>query len=236
MSYPTRRPAPLAETTNKRLFSYALAAGAGMFAAAQPADAGVIYTNPADVTITNSALTLDLDGDGIPDVNFATLQINFTDHGYQKLMVNAPQGGVKGAVGAGTHHWRYANKAIPSYFVGPNKNFVQGYAKMARGYRHRASVGAPWYGAVSGWWGNVTDGFLGVQFTHQANPVYGWVRMDVSVDPIAQNITYTVKDWAYEDNGGPVHVGAIPEPGTLGLLALGSVALAAWRRRKRGQA
>ena len=59
--------------------------------------------------------------------------------------------------------------------------------------------------------------------------------MDVSADPYSPTISATVKDWAYEDSGGPIHAGAIPEPGTLGMLALGAAGLAVWRRRRASQ-
>jgi hypothetical protein len=240
MGYPRRSPRPLAEPTNKRLFSYALAAGAGMFAAAQPADAGVIYNNPPDMTIMNGPAIIDLDHDGTYDVFFNTLRFGGQNWDSQRLMVSAPYGGVKGGFSA--RFGNYANKAVPSYFVGSRgprggaKHFVTGPAKMAVGYRERLGTGYPWNGSAHGWWDNYTGGYLGVQFMHGLNPLYGWVRMDVSVDYLGQNISYTIRDWAYEDSGGPVHVGMIPEPGTLGLLALGSVALVAWRRRKKEQA
>lgn len=232
MKYPTRRVRPLAETTNKRLFSYALAAGAGMLAAAQPADAGVIYNNPPDITLMNAGAAIDLDGDGIADVNFGMSLRSAAGYYRRSLMVDVPNGAVKGGTVQGHP---YANKAVPSYFVSARKQFVQDPATMAFASRHRTSLGS-WVVGVGGWWANYTNGYLGVQFLHQSNPVYGWVRMDVMIPPGTTDIGYTIKDWAYEDSGGPIHVGMIPEPGTLGLLALGSVALVAWRRRKKEQA
>ena len=47
----------------------------------------------------------------------------------------------------------------------------------------------------------------------------------------------TVKDYAYETRPGvAVPAGAVPEPGTLGMLALGAAGLLAWRTLRKKQA
>jgi hypothetical protein len=49
----------------------------------------------------------------------------------------------------------------------------------------------------------------------------------------------TVLNWAYNDGSNPVNLGitvpggSVPEPSALGLLALGSAGVLAWRRRNR---
>ena len=44
----------------------------------------------------------------------------------------------------------------------------------------------------------------------------------------------SVEQWAYEDSGAPIQVGAIPEPATAGALAaLLAGSTAAWKRRRR---
>jgi hypothetical protein len=58
---------------------------------------------------------------------------------------------------------------------------------------------------------------------------YGWVRVDIN----NAAGTFVVRDWAYEDSPGVgIPAGAIPEPGTLGMLAAGAVGVAALRRRR----
>ncbi|MEM1223810.1 MAG: hypothetical protein AAGH40_13745 [Verrucomicrobiota bacterium] len=76
-------------------------------------------------------------------------------------------------------------------------------------------------------------GFIGFQFNPTGTTtLYGWARIALSstADPFGQ---IEVFDWAYEDNGAPIQVGAIPEPEAaplgLGLLALGAAGLRRWR-------
>lgn len=57
--------------------------------------------------------------------------------------------------------------------------------------------------------------------------LYGWARISVAA---AGN--GNVVDWAYEDTGAPITAGAVPEPGSLTLLAAGAAGLAQWRRRR----
>lgn len=198
----------------QRMLGYALAAGAGMLAAATPAEAGVVYVNPLDQTYTNQNFNLDLNNDGAPDVFF-------TNKGaYWGRYLWAAGHGI-----AKTGLWKAA--ALPgSQMIGPGLSWY-GSAKLAGVYPNQAPAGP---------WANVTNRFLGLRFLINSNVHYGWVRMDVLADPQTLTIAATVKDWAYESvPGRPIHTsetGVIPEPGTLSLLALGAAGLALWRRRK----
>jgi hypothetical protein len=67
---PSGKPAKLSESTNHQLHMYALAAGAagvGVLAVAQSAEAKVIYTQTHVVIGTNHIYSLDLNHDGIAD-------------------------------------------------------------------------------------------------------------------------------------------------------------------------
>jgi len=67
---PTRKRAPLPDGVNKRLSAYALAAGAGalsVLALAPSAKADTIVYTPANQTLTNGTLSIDLNHDGIND-------------------------------------------------------------------------------------------------------------------------------------------------------------------------
>jgi hypothetical protein len=88
---------------------------------------------------------------------------------------------------------------------------------------------------VAGNWAGGNDAYLGLRFDINGNVHYGWARVIVNPDNVYDageipTIAYnTVPDQ-------PVFAGQFdrvaPEPGTLGLLALGSAGLAFWRRRK----
>ena len=78
------------------------------------------------------------------------------------------------------------------------------------------------------------DGFLGFNFTVGIGaPIqYGWMRVTMDGGP---SNTFTVQEYAFADAGESIQVGqidAIPEPSSLGALALGAVGLAALRRRR----
>jgi hypothetical protein len=71
-----RRTAKLSKSVCRQLNSYALAAsaaGVGMLALAQPAEAKIVYT-PAHIAVPiNTFLPLDLNHDGVNDLSFTIL-------------------------------------------------------------------------------------------------------------------------------------------------------------------
>jgi hypothetical protein len=81
-------------------------------------------------------------------------------------------------------------------------------------------------------------GFAGVKFTEGGLTHFGWVRLKFGENAKGPN-SITAIDWAYNDvAGAPILAGqtsSIPEPSNkaLALLSAGSVALLAWRRRRR---
>lgn len=65
------------------------------------------------------------------------------------------------------------------------------------------------------------DGYIGFRLTTNASdgPFYGWMRLNLS----NTGTTGLIRDWAYENTGTSISVGAVPEPsafltGMLGLL------------------
>lgn len=83
---------------------------------------------------------------------------------------------------------------------------------------------------------NLTDGFLGLKIEVGGNTHYGWARMevgDVDLGPpdVSNSFNAVLKSVAFESvPGAPAQI--IPEPNSLGLLALGSTGLMALRRRR----
>ena len=75
-----------------------------------------------------------------------------------------------------------------------------------------------------------TRGFVGLRFDIPGgSPHYGF--LDVAIDASGNQLT--LFGGAYESLADTPIVAGVPEPGSLGLLALGAAGLAAWRLRRR---
>ena len=82
-------------------------------------------------------------------------------------------------------------------------------------------------------WRAGADGYLGVRFvnsqTGQTN--YGWVHLQTSA---TTGYPATIAEYAYDDMGGNIMAGQVPEPSTmalLGIMAAGAVGVRRWRKR-----
>jgi PEP-CTERM motif-containing protein len=79
-------------------------------------------------------------------------------------------------------------------------------------------------------WLDQGTGFIGFRFNDGGGLQYGWIRLEM-IDGAPLN-NFKLIDYAYGDVGDHVVAGQIPEPGSLGLLALGGLGLIAWRKRR----
>ena len=85
--------------------------------------------------------------------------------------------------------------------------------------------------------GTPSTGYVGFRFDTNAggtNFQFGWARVTLNGD--TPKNTFVVEEYAYGDVGDSIKVGeigAIPEPGSLGCLALGALGLLASRRRRK---
>jgi hypothetical protein len=228
----------LASSLEHRLSGYALAAsaaGVGVLALAQPADAKIVYTK-ANVQIGYGLLhfyKLDLNDDGHTDISFSfssTCKRRCSSTRYETLFV-APR---RNAVAESGHPLRRGTK------IGRNQRFntdtqtmLQVMGSCSRttqgGYTCRTH-------SVSGGWLNVTDHYVGLKFSIHGKTHYGWARFNVLCSP-KTGINATLTGYAYETiPNKPIIAGKTKGPDVitlqapnLGHLARGASAIPAWR-------
>jgi hypothetical protein len=213
-----RKPSSLNDRLNQRLLVYmatAGAAGVGVLAVTQPANARVVYT-PANRIVSFDGSHLDLNNDGIPDFGFHSYGIGNFGSGvvfpikFNKMM-------------------SHAQPLEAGVTVGPSAEFNGGRVAMVEGCTcsgHSAYFG-PWLG--------VQNEYMGFEFNIKGVAHFGWARFS---SPATGPITLT--GYAYEtvslkpivtgDTGGGDEdsveqkgpAAASPQPSGLGRLALGA--------------
>lgn len=216
---------PLAEKTNRKLTAYLAAAGAagiGLLAATQPAEARVIYTQ-TNISV-GDPVAIDLNGDGTKDITFI-----IGGGGSNEVFFYASI-----PVGNGVF-----KSGAPAFFgvpFGPGEQFAGSVVRLASFYCCSAGTGS------GGQWAGKTNRYLGVRFLISGTKHYGWIRMSVV------NLTATITGYAFETIpnksikagtvGGPLVADnatttlSRQTPATLGLLARGSEAISIWRREE----
>jgi hypothetical protein len=241
----SRKATKLSDSTIRQINTYALAAGAagvGMLALTQPAQAEVVYTPVYHVIHANETYTFDLNNDGTPDFElkngFRTNSGN--SGGYFSVLPQA----------SGNEVWAAAHApscgsavlcaaALPKGTgIGPRGAFQPDYPDgewMARSDIH---------GYQTGSWINVTR-YLGLKFVIEGKAHYGWARLTVKFERFVPTATLT--GYAYESTPNKsIAAGATTgtddaesssaasmsgsEPTTLYALALGAPGLSIWRR------
>jgi hypothetical protein len=246
-----RTTAELSKSLHERLNTYAVAAsaaGVGMLALVQPAEAKIVYT-PADITISGKT-PLDLNHDGIKDFVFGTSYANSTSYFLQDLRVSpyganqilgenrlprALRAGVR--IGSGAQHF----SQLSTFMARVSFNSRNGHSRF-KGH---------WANSGNG----VKDRYLGLKILINGKVHYGWARLTVTITPSHQP-QGKLTGYAYETipnkaiiagkTKGPedeVGVGRpnsaslttpASQPATLGLLAIGVSGVPIWRRESMG--
>jgi hypothetical protein len=240
---PSRSRHQSSEQFDHRLHMYSVAAGAagvGLLALAQPANAEIVYT-PANVTISTrgvSSYALDLSGGGTTDFFLSAISKESVDTsgGTSRIIARAAArgnavvgyGGNAAALTAGQHidaQRKYKGSMMASLhtFIGTEFTF-------------------------RGQWVNVKDRYLGLEFQIDGQTHYGWARISV----VGKTMTAKLTGYAYETTADtPVAAGktsgtavasrlpitapvfqAEAHGASLGALAAGASSLSAWRREE----
>jgi len=226
---------------DKSLFAYAAAAsaaGVGMLALAQPAEAKIVYT-PANTEITpKMILNLDLNHDGIADFRISNYVKTYGNGTYNALKV-LPDGKGNAVWGTG----KYASELGAGVSVGPSGEFLPGHHIMVTQKRFCTGSGCGY--STKGPWINVTRGYLGLKFSIHGQTHFGWARFNVTVtrrkayamltgyayETVANKPIVTGKTKGEADHVPDINqAGSAPEPASLGRLAQGAEGLARWRK------
>jgi hypothetical protein len=162
-----RRTAKLCESLDHRLKSYSLAAsaaGAGLLAWGQPAEARIVYT-PAHVRMgANSTHFLDLNHDGIKDFRFVNNFSRMSTFEYAGTLSIAPVHQFDQVAG-----YRSASALVAGAKIGPGGQFRPGSQFMAQ----------MWVTLCTGKWCNVANRYLGLKFVIKGKRHFGWARLSV---------------------------------------------------------
>lgn len=203
-----------------------LAAGGTAAGFASTAQADLIFNSgnlAAGTEVNDSVAGLDLDGDGTVDINIG----HDADGGYSGIsyaVATASAVAGNGAVGS-----FYASAGASSNSASAGLSFASGPLYLWDG---SGFIGSQF---VAG-----TTNFLGVQFDVGGATHFGFVELFVSDDAnpngAATSNVVTIVNYAFQDQAGDAahfeQPPAVPEPGSLGLFALGAAGLAMFRRRK----
>jgi hypothetical protein len=212
----------------KRLAGYAAAAGATAAATllpAQPAQAGIIYT-PEDINFTSGIVFIDFN-----HVNEFKITNELGRYGVNSLSVIGNGNPAKVVV--------QGNGAAALAFgamIGAGDKFTPPPAKMVSAYLTQQSTSL----RFGGHWKNVSDEYLGLAFLINGQAHYGWAEFSVTASLSDDVVDATLLGYAYDTvanqsiTAGQTTPGtpAGPEPGTLGLLALGSLGIALWPKQR----
>ncbi len=209
-------------------FGRKLAAGSAAAAAlymapggVSTAEAGIIHnTTPVSISLGQGSVNWDVDGDATTDFvleTFFSSYLSINGGGQFVNLVSAFEDGIEGFDTVASQFDIGPNMAAPYFFGQTNAVF-------------RTMISSGGYGFDALGWAAATQ-YVG--FRTNAG-LYGWasVTLDTGLGSI------TINEWAYEDSGAGIHMGAtaIPEPTSAALSGLALLATgAAGARRRRSQ-
>lgn len=207
----------------KRWITYTAAGIAAAAAGTDEADAAIVYSGILNIPVLNSFEVLSTSLGGI----FAGLS-------HQTVFSSVFQGGAYaiGAPGAG----QVAGFGFGGYFYAYNLN--SGVPLSLPFFVAQGAVATMAFTAnsVASEFLNPGIGFLGFRFDFGNGPQFAWARVDMAGRTLND---FVLVDFAYGTPGQALNVGqteVIPEPSSLGLLAIGAAGLLATRAARRRQA
>ena len=208
---------------NPQWARYLTAVGAAT-AAGSTAQATIIYFNPADTTLAIGIHRYVDFSTGTFTAGTAGLHVYNVVSDESSLSFSAG-GQVTGVAKAGTYAFTYLE--VSRFSLGQSIGSSGGAAGFASSISYMETNDSPVFPWNSG--ANGTTGYIGVKLSLGGQTKYGWVG--VIYNDVANTIVLT--DFAYENTANTaILAGAVPEPGSALLLAMGAAGVAAQRRRK----
>jgi hypothetical protein len=219
----TRTPATLSAKLNTRLVSYvaaASAAGVGLLAGAQPADAEVVYTPANTPILINTPVALDLNNDGIVDFELSNIYRGFArksctndcTFGADATLKVTPEAADNAIwfINVASHQTgdshrktkkdvRAAAAPVPwGVVVGPERKLQAAPTVMHSEIFSGTIFGFASYKSFGPWGENrqFAGPYLGLKFTAGGEVHYGWARITVTANQLT--ITATLTGYAYE--------------------------------------
>ena len=218
------RPKKSLTYSHSRWLAYAAAGAATSLGAAQSAEAEIHYSG-----VINHKFHYEGGPGDFPIFHSASLHFKFYTYSWAFSIGGA----------AVSDSWcafvtqRYGGREVARLFEGA---VISNCALFEDGYR-----GFLFNSYGSGQFAKGGIGFIGFRFNNGAGRQYGWARLRSKGHYTAD---FMLVDYAWADPGESISAGqtssaraiqadAIPDQGSLGLLALGGAALMAWRTRRR---
>jgi len=231
----------LSEPLLHHLNVYALgatAAGVGLLASVQPAQAKIVYTHAHHKLPIDQDFYIDLNHDGTNDLRFRANQKygsheSDTQSSYASLVVYPGQGN---RVVGNTFSVSALNAGAR---IGPKARFNNRNRIGMGGVQTQSGGGPNYWGQWANGGKGVEDRYVGVEFLIKGKVHFGWARFNVQF-PYGQagyNVDAVVTGYAYETVANKAIVAGktkgadvvAVQPASLGHLARGASAIPAWR-------